>query len=63
MPEKTQNPRIFKVGFKHNKKSIHVYEPLNDKTNKMTYAFNKDSDQPGHPPSSITVFAGHLMDS
>ena len=63
MSVKTQNPRTLKVGFKHNKKSIHVYRPLNDKTNKMIYALNEDADQPGHPPSPITVFAGHLMDS
>ena len=30
-----------------------IYEPLHDKTNKMTCAPNKDSDQPGHPPSLI----------
>ena len=28
-----------------------------DKTNKMEYAPSKDSDQPGHPPSLIRVFA------
>ena len=31
-------------------------EPPHDKTNKMTCAPNKDSDQPGHPPSLIRVF-------
>ena len=34
-----------------------IYEPENDKTNKMTYAPREDSDQPGHPPSLIRVFA------
>ena len=28
-----------------------------DKTNKMIYAPSEDSDQPGHPPSLIRVFA------
>ena len=28
-----------------------INEPLHDKTNKMTCAPSKDSDQPGHPPS------------
>ena len=31
-------------------------EPLHDKTNKMTCAPSKDSDQPGHPTSLIKVF-------
>ena len=29
-----------------------------DKINKMTCAPSEDSDQPGHPPSLIRVFAG-----
>ena len=33
-----------------------LYEPLYDKTNKMTLS-SEDSDQPGHPPSLIRVFA------
>ena len=33
------------------------YEPPHDKTNKMTCAPSADSDQPGHPPSLIRVFA------
>ena len=32
------------------------YEPQHDKTNKMTCAPSKDSDQPGHPPSLIRDF-------
>ena len=31
-------------------------EPPHDKTNRMTCAPSKDSDQPGHPPSLIRVF-------
>ena len=31
-----------------------------DKTNKMAYAPSEDSDQPGHPPSLIRVFAVRL---
>ena len=34
-----------------------IYEPPHDKTNKMTCAPSEDSDQPGHPPSLIRVFA------
>ena len=33
-----------------------LYEPRHDKTNKMTTP-SEDSDQPGHPPSLIRVFA------
>ena len=33
------------------------YEPPRDKTNTMAYAPSEDSDQPGHPPSLIGVFA------
>ena len=32
-------------------------EPPHDKTNKMACAPSEDSDQPGHPPSLIRVFA------
>ena len=34
-----------------------IYEPPRDKTNKMIFAPNEDSDQPGHPPSLIRVIA------
>ena len=34
-----------------------LYEPPYDQTNKMTSAPSEDSDQPGHPPSLIRVFA------
>ena len=33
------------------------FEPTHDKTNKMTFVLSEDSDQPGHPPSLIRVFA------
>ena len=36
---------------------IWIYEPPHDKTNKMICAPSGDSDQPGHPPSLIRVFA------
>ena len=36
------------------------YEPYHDKTNKMTSWPRKDSDQPGHLPSLIRVFAVRL---
>ena len=35
-------------------------EPPHDKTNKMACAPTEDSDQPGHPPSLISVFAVHM---
>ena len=35
-------------------------EPHHDKTNKMGCAPSEDSDQPGHPPSLIRVFAVRL---
>ena len=35
----------------------HKFEPPRDKTNKMACAPSEDSDQPGHPPSLIRVFA------
>ena len=34
-----------------------TFEPKHDKTNKMSCGPSKDSDQPGHPPSLIRVFA------
>ena len=37
--------------------------PALDKTSKMTCVPIEDSDQPGHPPSLIRVFAVHSKDS
>ena len=37
--------------------TIKVFEPPHVKTNKMACALSKDSDQIGHPPSLIRVFA------
>ena len=34
-----------------------INKPQHDKTNKMACAPSEDSDQPGHPPSMIRVFA------
>ena len=34
-----------------------IIEPPHDKTNKMTTLPSEDSDQPGHLPSLIRVFA------
>ena len=34
-----------------------IYEPPHDKTNKIACAPSEDSDQPGHPPSLIRVYA------
>ena len=38
-------------------------EPPRDKTNKMACVPSEDSDQPGHPPSLIRVFAVRSMGS
>ena len=40
-----------------------VIEPHRDKTNNLARAPCEDSDQPGHPPSLIRVFAVRLMGS
>ena len=37
-----------------------MIEPLHGKTNKITCAPSEDSDQPGHLPSLIRVFAVHM---
>ena len=37
-------------------------EPPHDKTNKMACAPSEDSDQPGHPPSLIRVFAVRMKE-
>ena len=39
------------------------FEPPHDKPNKMTFVPNEDSDQSGHPPSLIRVFALRSMGS
>ena len=39
------------------------FEPPHDKTNKTTFVPSEDSDQPGHPPSLIRVFAVRSMGS
>ena len=38
-------------------------EPHRDKTYKITFVPSEDSDQPGHPPSLIRVFAVRSVDS
>ena len=40
-----------------------IFEPPHDKTNKMACEPSEDSDQPGHPPSLIRVFAVRSMGS
>ena len=37
-----------------------IFEPQHDKNNKMTCAPSEDSDQPGHPPSLISLRCGML---
>ena len=36
-----------------------TFEPPHDKSNKMAGAPSKDSDQPGHPPSLISLRCPH----
>ena len=38
-----------------------VIEPDHDTTNKMPRAHDEDADQPGNPPSLISVFAVHSI--
>ena len=40
-----------------------LFEPVHDKTNQMASAHSEDSDQPGHLPSLIRVFAADSMGS
>ena len=42
---------------------VKANEPPHDKTNKVTCAPSEYSDQPGHPPSLIRVFAVHSVGS
>ena len=55
----TKNIGKKNIGEKMAWKKIHTnaFESLHDKTNKMACAPSEDSDQPGHPPSLIRVFA------
>ena len=43
--------------YPRNPRSVSQNEPPHDKTNKTTCAPSEDSDQAGHPPSLIRVFA------
>ena len=46
-----------KLNITYHCKHVSWNEPRHDKTNKMACAPSEDSDQPGHPPSLIWVFA------
>ena len=48
---------------KSNTLEVNESEPPHDKINKMISAPSEDSDQPGHPPSLIRVFAVRSMGS
>ena len=51
---------VFPINIAYNMKYIriyHAFEPPHDKTNKMACASSEGSDQPGHPPILIRVFA------
>ena len=41
----------------HSAQWYFIYGPAHDKTYKIACAPSEDSDQPGHPPSLIRVFA------
>ena len=43
------------------KVSLVPFEPRHDKTNKLTCVPSEDSDQPGHVPSLIRIFAMHSV--
>ena len=50
----------FRCRYIENKQNLDSYlsfKPPHDKTNKVACAPSEDSDQPGHPPSLIRVFA------
>ena len=51
-PEKFRRPKIAVTILE-----LEYCEPPHDKTNKMICAPSEVSDQPGHPPSLIRVFA------
>ena len=54
------NPSKTKTALAHSEKGNRfsvTNKPPHNKTNKMAYASSKDSDQPGHLPSLIRVFA------
>ena len=48
---------VQRVGKSDGKLTRKAFEPPHDKTNKVACAPSEDSDQPGHPPSLIRVFA------
>ena len=50
-----EQPLLTKV--KNSCYMLNFIEPPHDKTNKMACAPSEDSDQLGHPPSLIRVFA------
>ena len=51
------NRVLLRVHFVTSVSNSFINEPPLDKTNKMICAPNEDTDQPGHPPSLIGVFA------
>ena len=42
---------------------LFLFDQRHEKNNKMACAPSEDSDQPGHPPSLIRVFAMRSMSS
>ena len=52
---------ILLYGPEHNK--TNKIEPRHGKTNDMACAPSEDSDQPGHQPHLIRVFAVHSVES
>ena len=50
---------VFTREKKQNFRWLALFEPPHDKNNKMTFAPSEDSDQPGHPPSLISLHCPH----
>ena len=59
------NNKMFNISFqlKHDRVGIMKFEPAHDKTYKVACAPSEDSDQPGHPPRLIGVFAVRMKKS
>ena len=53
----TQNNKVYEAKAEDLPDKKTTFEPPHDKTDKMACAPSEDSDQPGHPPSPIRVFA------
>ena len=57
LPSLCHSHRFQPVVPKRRGQNKNIHEPPHDKTNRMAFAPREDSDQTGHPPSLIRVFA------